>query len=90
LGKYCLKRGASQCGVAIHIKKYIKAKRRIKGNSNISPGKNIIFKKQNPLKETKILQDVITLYIIIDLKFQHKPKISSSFKKSSYQNRPGT
>jgi hypothetical protein len=30
------------------------------GNSNISPCKNIIFKK-NPLKETKILQDIITL-----------------------------
>jgi hypothetical protein len=29
-------------------------------NSNISPCKNIIFKK-NPLKETKILQDFITL-----------------------------
>ncbi len=29
-------------------------------NSNISPCKNIIFKK-NPLKETKILQDIITL-----------------------------
>jgi hypothetical protein len=28
-------------------------------NSNISPCKNIIFKK-NPLKETKILQDIIT------------------------------
>jgi hypothetical protein len=30
------------------------------GNSNISPPKYIIFKK-NPLKEIKILQDVITL-----------------------------
>jgi hypothetical protein len=29
-------------------------------NSNISPRKNIIFKKKNPLKETKILQDIIT------------------------------
>jgi hypothetical protein len=29
------------------------------GNSNISPCKNIIFK--NPLKETIILQDIITL-----------------------------
>jgi hypothetical protein len=30
------------------------------GNSYISPCKNIIFKKI-PLKETKILQDIITL-----------------------------
>jgi hypothetical protein len=30
------------------------------GNSNISPCENIIFKK-NPLKETKVLQDIITL-----------------------------
>jgi hypothetical protein len=30
------------------------------GNLNISPCKNIILKK-NPLKETKILQDIITL-----------------------------
>jgi hypothetical protein len=30
------------------------------GNSNIPPSKNIIFGK-NPLKETKILQDITTL-----------------------------
>jgi hypothetical protein len=30
------------------------------GNSNIPPCKNIIFPK-NPLKGTKILQDIITL-----------------------------
>jgi hypothetical protein len=30
------------------------------GNSNIPPSKNIIFKK-NPLKKTKILQDITTL-----------------------------
>jgi hypothetical protein len=30
------------------------------GNSNISPCKNIIFPK-NPPKQTKILQDIITL-----------------------------
>ncbi len=29
------------------------------GNSNISPAKKIIFPKKNPLKETKILQDII-------------------------------
>jgi hypothetical protein len=38
--------------------------------------KNIIFKKESPLKETKILQNiiVITFIITIYLKFQHKPK----------------
>jgi hypothetical protein len=43
-------RGVSHCGLAIYIKKYLKAK---EGNKNISPGTNIIFKKsskrnQNP------------------------------------------
>jgi hypothetical protein len=37
--------------------------------------------QKNPLKETKNLQDIITL--ITNLKFQHKPK----FQKSSYKNR---
>jgi hypothetical protein len=41
-------------------------------NSNILPCKNVlIFIKKNPLKETKILQGIITL---TNLKFQHKPK----------------
>jgi hypothetical protein len=48
---------------SIHIlgilKKYLRQKKKY-GNSNISPCKNIILKK-NPLKETKILQDIITL-----------------------------
>jgi hypothetical protein len=44
-------------------------------NSNISPCKNIILKK-NPLKETKkILQEYYNNSIITNLKFQlHKPK----------------
>jgi hypothetical protein len=33
------------------------------GNSNISPCKNIIFRK-SPIKETKILQDITTLSLI--------------------------
>jgi hypothetical protein len=44
-------------------------------NSNISPCKNIIFKKILP-KETKILQD----HSRTNLKFQHKPKKMSSFE----------
>jgi hypothetical protein len=39
--------------------KSVLRKKKNHGKSNISPCKNIIFK--NPLKETKILQDIITL-----------------------------
>jgi hypothetical protein len=50
----------SHCGLAIYyIEKYIKAKEEL-WKLNISPCKNIIF-KEIPLKETKILQDIITL-----------------------------
>jgi hypothetical protein len=59
----------SHCGLADYIKKDLKAKENYR-NSNISSCKNIIFKKS--LKETKILQDIITLSLIS--KFQHKPK----------------
>jgi len=38
-------RGVSHGGLAIYIKKYLKAKKRNYGNSNISPCKNNIFKK---------------------------------------------
>jgi len=34
----------SHCGLAIYVKKYLKAKEEY-GNSDISPCKNIIFKK---------------------------------------------
>jgi hypothetical protein len=37
--------GVSYCALAIYIKKYLKGKRKNNGNSNISPYKNIIFKK---------------------------------------------
>jgi hypothetical protein len=40
-------RGVSHSGLAIYIKKYLKAKRKNYGNSNISPCKNIIFKKSS-------------------------------------------
>jgi hypothetical protein len=49
----------SHCGLAIYIKKYVNAKYKIIGNSNISPcKKNIIFRKSSK-KETQILQDII-------------------------------
>jgi hypothetical protein len=43
----------SHCGLAIYIKKHLRAKEEYYENSNISPCKNIIFKKsskrnQNP------------------------------------------
>jgi hypothetical protein len=47
---------------AIYIKNNnLKAKKKNYENSNISACKNIIFKK-SPLKETKILPDIITLH----------------------------
>ncbi len=54
------------------------------GNSNISPCQNIIFKKI-PLKETKILQDIITLYKLIS-SFNTSQNII--FQKCSYKKRP--
>jgi hypothetical protein len=51
----------SHCGLAIYIRKYLHAnEEELWKLSNISPCRNIIFKK-TPLKETKILQDIITL-----------------------------
>jgi hypothetical protein len=38
-------RGLSHCGLAIYIKKYLKAKEEYYENSNNAPCKNIIFKK---------------------------------------------
>jgi hypothetical protein len=37
--------GVSHCGLTIYIKKYLKAKKKNSGNSNIEPCKNIIFNK---------------------------------------------
>jgi hypothetical protein len=63
-------RGVSHCDLAIYIKKYLNA------NSNISPSKNVIFKK-NPLKETKILQDIITLELISSFNTSQKYHLSN-------------
>jgi hypothetical protein len=38
-------RGVSHYGLGIYIKKYLMAKKKNYGNSNISPCKNIFFKK---------------------------------------------
>jgi len=67
------------------MKEHFKAKQEL-WNSNISPCKNIIFKKKNPLKETKLLQNITTLSLI--------PSFNTSqniiFQKSSHKNRPTT
>jgi hypothetical protein len=67
---HSLTRGVSHCGLAIYIKKSISRQKKNYENSNISPCKNIIFKKsskrnQNPSR----YENSIT-----NLKFQHKPK----------------
>ncbi len=63
------------------FQKYLEAKRRIMETQNISPCKNMILKK-TLYNKPKILQDMIIINSILtnNLKFQHKPKISSSFK----------
>jgi hypothetical protein len=53
-------RGVSRCSLAIYIKKYLKGKRRIMKTQIFHHAK--IWSSKNPLKETKILQDIITRY----------------------------
>jgi hypothetical protein len=63
-------RGVSHCCLAIYIKKYLIAKKKNYGNSNISPCKNILFQKSS-----KRNQNPSRYYnSITNLKFQHKPK----------------
>jgi hypothetical protein len=65
-------RGVSHCGLAIYMgKSMLRQKKKNYGNSNISPCKNIMFKKsskknQNP---SRYYYNSVT-----NLKFQHKPK----------------
>jgi hypothetical protein len=57
-------RGESHCGLAIYIKTYFKAKEELWKLKYFTMQKlHLIFQK-NPLKETKILQDIITLNLI--------------------------
>jgi hypothetical protein len=55
--KHHMTTGVLHCGLAIYIKKYLKAKDDC-GNSNISSCNKYNLPK-NPLKGTKILQDII-------------------------------
>jgi hypothetical protein len=50
-------RGVSHCGLAIYIKKYLKAKEELWKLKSFTMQKCNL---QNPLKETKILQAIIT------------------------------
>jgi hypothetical protein len=66
----------SHYGLAIYIKKYLKAKKRIMEIQNTSPCKNIIFEK----KSSKRNQINPSRYhnSITNLKFQQKPKSNLS------------
>jgi hypothetical protein len=56
------KRVVSHYGLAIYIEKYVNAKEELWKLKYFTNAKNYItFQKNNPLKETKILQDIITL-----------------------------
>jgi hypothetical protein len=75
--------GVSHCGLAIYIKKYLKAKEELRKLKHFTMQNYIIFKKsskrnQNP---SRYYNSIIT-----NLKFQHKPKYIM-FKKSSYKNK---
>jgi hypothetical protein len=60
----------SHCGLAIYIKKYLKAKEELWKLKYFTMQKYNL--QQNPLKETQILQD--NIIIETNLKFEHKPK----------------
>jgi hypothetical protein len=55
-----LKQGVGHTVALPFTLKMILQQKKNYGNSNISPCKNIIL-KNNPLKKTKIVQDIITL-----------------------------
>jgi hypothetical protein len=54
LNEWMKTRGMSHCGLAIYIKKYLKSQK------DLWKFKYFTMQKKNPLKETKILQDIIT------------------------------
>jgi hypothetical protein len=65
----------SQCGLAKFTLKSILKQKKNYENSSISPSENITNLQKNPLKETKIFQDIIIT--TTNLKVEHKPKVSS-------------
>jgi len=78
--------GVSHYGLAIYIKKYLTEKRRNMEIQIFHLQKYNLQKIKNPPKETKILQDIITLQLISS--FNTSQNIT--FQKSSYKNRPTT
>jgi len=69
-----LTRSVWHCGLRhLHWKVSLRQKKKY-GNSIISPCKYVIFKK-NPLKETKIFQDIVTLQQISSFKTSKNPCI---------------
>jgi hypothetical protein len=72
----------SHCGLDIYIKMYLQAKRTIMEMKIFYRAK--IKSSKNPLKETKILQDIRTL----DLISSFNTSQNIIFQKSSHKNRP--
>jgi hypothetical protein len=72
----------SHCGLAIYIKKYLKEKEKLQKLKYFTMQKYNLHK--NPPKETKILQDIITLQLISSFNTSQ----NVTFQKSSYKNRP--
>jgi hypothetical protein len=74
----------SHHGLAIYIQKYLKAQQELWNLKYFTMQK--IYSSKTPLKETKILQCIITLLLLIS-RFNTSQTII--FQKSSYKNRPG-
>jgi len=62
--------GASHCGLAIYIKKYLKANKELRKFKYFTMHKYNL--RKNPLKETKIFQDIITLQLILSFNTSQK------------------
>jgi hypothetical protein len=77
-------RGVSHYGLAIYIKKYLKAKEEELWKLKYFMMQKYNLQKKSSKKETKILQDIITLYLISS--FTTSQHII--FQKSSYKNAP--
>jgi hypothetical protein len=76
----------SHCGLAIYIKKYLKAKEEFLKLKYFNMQKYNPQRKKNPLKETKILQDIIITLLYLISSFNTSQNII--FQNSSYKNRP--
>jgi hypothetical protein len=62
----------SQCGLAIYIKKYLKAKEELWKLKHFTMQKYITFKKSSKRKKQKSFK--IIYKSVTNLKFQHMPK----------------